>query len=277
LQKVSGELVRCILPIGYVGNVGYVTPLHQISVVPGHTINRIGVCSTGTTKLGERVNVQCHLDIVANTNNIVGSALLSNVLKLVDKSMSDNDILPKSFSTKANICNIEENDGDVVDMAPITLGCKDNVDSLRGLVVMVHGTRGQYIVPLSCPEKRYKVPSGLGSTLVVNNVVLMFPDVPQYLVAQDQRRPTKEQLGFLCCTSSSTSAALKGLVRYTVCDVVCRCYSCGVSDDISALCTMLDSTPCDCSDASSRTVFMVSGVKVTMCESCSLLSLWCRE
>ena len=47
-----------------------------------------------------------------------------------------------------------------MDMAPITLGCKDNADSLRGLVIMVRGTRGQYIVPLSCPEKRYKVPSG---------------------------------------------------------------------------------------------------------------------
>ena len=201
---------------------------------------------------------------------MVGSVLLSNVLKQVDKSMLDNDILPTSFSAKANICSTEKDDDDVMDMAPITLGCKDNVDSLRGLVITVRGTRGQYIVPLSCPEKRYKVPSGLGSTLVVNNVVLMFPDVPQYLVNQDQRKPNKEELGFLCCTSSATSAALKGLVRYTVCDVVCRCCSCGVSDDISALCAMLDSRPCDCNNCSNKTVFMVSGVKITMCESCTL-------
>jgi hypothetical protein len=168
------------------------------------------------------------------------------------------------------MCDTEKSGNDVMDMAPITLGCKDNVDSLRGLEVKVGGVRGQYVVPLSCPEKRYKVPSGLGSTLVVNNVVLMFPDVPQYLVNQDQRKPNKEELGFLCCTSSATSAALKGLVRYTVCDVVCRCYSCGVGECMCALFTMLDSKPCDCNDQSNRTVFMVAGVKITMCESCTL-------
>ena len=55
LLKLAEHTSNICVESGYVGNAGYVTPLHQISVVPGHTINRVGVCSTGTTKLGQRV------------------------------------------------------------------------------------------------------------------------------------------------------------------------------------------------------------------------------
>ncbi len=101
---------------GYVGNVGYVVPLHQISIVPGHTTNRIGVCTTGTTKLGDEINVRCHLAIARNINNMTGSTSLSNVLKQVNESMLGNDMLPTSFSTIANMCDTEKSGNDVMDM-----------------------------------------------------------------------------------------------------------------------------------------------------------------
>jgi hypothetical protein len=66
--------------------------------------------------------------------------------------------------------------------------------------------------------------------MVVNSIVLMYPDVNQYLIDSESRRPTIDQIGFLCCTSSSPSAALKGLIRYTVTGTVCRCYNKGVHD-----------------------------------------------
>ena len=250
---------------GYIGSTGYVVPLHQISIVPGHTIERIGICDTGSTKLGEQISVQCHL------NNMLveapcGPLALSNVLQRVHNSMKDNDILPESFSVEAR--SGPQPDGRLMDMAPLTLGCVDNVTALRGLEINTYGARGQYVVPLDCPAKRYKVPCGLGSTLVVNNVVLMYPSVPQYLVPETRRRPLEEHKGFLCCTSSSTSAALKGLVRYTTCDVVCRCYNCGVGDEILHLINVLRPNHCNCGANANKEVIMVSGIKVVMCESC---------
>jgi len=251
---------------GYVGSGGYVIPLHQVSMVPGHTVGRVGVCNTGTTRLGEKVNIQCYLNGVVNDNTLSGSLVLSNILESVHTSMSENDVLPQQFSTKAT--SSAQLDTSFMDMAPITLGCEDNVTTLRGLEVKIYGNRGQYVVPLDCPAKRYKVPSGLGATFIANNVVLMYPNVPQYLIPESERKPTEEQMGFLCCTSTSTSAALKGLVRYTACDVVCRCYNCGVGDEIMELCTMLCSKQCDCKGVGDKEIIMVAGVKVMMCINC---------
>ena len=79
-------------------------------------------------------------------------------------------------------------------------------------------------VPTSCPKARYKHPCGLGSTMIVNNVVLMYPDVNQYMIPGNLRAPTQDQVGILCPCSSSSSASLKGLERYVTSGVVCRCY-----------------------------------------------------
>ena len=97
--------------------------------------------------------------------------------------MVEDDILPPSFTTNATV-QIEFH-GQVMDMAPIILGYEYNVTTFKDLEIKVPGNRGEYVVPLSYPGKRYKVPCGLGSTLVVNNVVLMYPDVLQYLVNQN--------------------------------------------------------------------------------------------
>jgi hypothetical protein len=151
-----------------------------------------------------------------------------------------------------------------------TLGYEDTVTHFRGLEVVSHRSRGAYKVPLGCPSKRYRAPYGLGSTLVSNNVVLMYPEVPQYLVEQTQRQPVEEQLGFLCCTSSSTSAALKGLVRYAVSDVVCRCYNSGVGTVMVLLRDSLRSRGCVWDVSCSTNVIMLAGVKVAVCNDWQL-------
>ena len=176
---------------GYVGSKGYVIPLHLISIVPGHTVSRVGVCNTGTTRLGEKVGIQCYLNDVANDDTLSGSIVLSDILKSVHTSMSANDVLPQQFSTRAT--SNARSGVSPIDMAPITLGCEDNVTTLRGLEVKVYGNRGQYVVPLDCPAKRYKVPSGLGATLIANNVVLMYPNVPQYLIPESERKPCQQK------------------------------------------------------------------------------------
>ena len=96
-----------------------------------------------------------------------------------------------------------------------------------------------YNVPTSCPDKRYSAPCGLGPTMVANSVVLTYPDVNQYLIEPAQREPHVSQIGFLCACSSSSSAALKGLVRYTCTGTVCRCYNMGVDEVLSNMCDKL--------------------------------------
>ena len=63
---------------------------------------------------------------------------------------------------------------------------------------------------MSCPNKRYTAPCGAGSTMVTNSVVLMYPHINQYLIKPEQRMPHEHEIGFLCQSSSSSSAALKG-------------------------------------------------------------------
>lgn len=250
---------------GYVGNQGYITPLHVTSVVPGHSLTRISVCDTGSTKLGEQVYVRSYINntIVSSQSN--GSTSLAVLIDTVVESMSKDDILPEGFSVRSiKTTNVDC----VLDPAPLTLAHEDMVTRFRGLDIKSHGNRGTYIVPLSCPSKRYKVPCGLGSTLVSNNVVLMYPDVPQYLIPADDRKPTEEQLGFLCCASSATSAALKGLVRYTVSDVVCRCYNRGIQDELMHISRVMRSKGCLCDYDSSNHKVMIAGTTTLLCNSC---------
>ncbi len=62
---------------------------------------------------------------------------------------------------------------------------EDTVAHFASSEVTSRGPRGVYKVPSGCPSKRYRTPCGLGSTLLSNNVVLMHPDVPQYLVEKE--------------------------------------------------------------------------------------------
>lgn len=110
---------------GYVGDTGYVIPLHQIPIVPEHTMTRIGVCDTGSTKLGEEVNTQCYLNRPMTPSIVSGSITFSSILQQVHNSMHSNDILPPSFTTKAMVA--AQTTTNTMDMALITLGCEDNV------------------------------------------------------------------------------------------------------------------------------------------------------
>jgi RNA polymerase Rpb2, domain 6 len=266
LSRYIGEY-RTGSPIetGFLGDQRYVIPLHLSSIVPGHSNLRVAVCDTGSTRVGELVQVVSHISGSICPSHITGTTAMCNLIDIVNTSMQTNDILPECF----DIAVTKHIDGvNQVDRAPITLNHQDMVARLKGLSLQYIGSRGLYHVPLGCPDKRYKVPCGLGSTLVSNNVVLMYPNVPQYLVSEEHRRPTEDQLGFLCCVSSSTSASLKGLVRYAVCDIVCRCYNCGVGDEMVELSHMLKSRECDCASGESHVQLMVAGVAVLICGEC---------
>jgi hypothetical protein len=165
---------------GYLGNQGYVTPLHHISVIPGHSTPKIAVCDTGSTKLGMLVQVKCQVKLSLCQCNITGSLALSNLINLIHTSITnDGYILPDCFYVSV----VEQpNHTFTPDLAPLTLGYEDTVAYFAGSEVTSRGPRGVYKVPLGCPSKRYRTPCGLGSTLVSNNVVLMHPNVPQYLV-----------------------------------------------------------------------------------------------
>ena len=101
-----------------------------------------------------------------------------------------------------------------------------------------------------------------------NNVVLIYPDDPQYLIGKVQQHPSVEQLGFLCCISSSTSAALKGLVRYAVSDVVCRCYNSAVGKVMMAICDVLIPRGCECETGCDFNIIMLAAVRVSICNGC---------
>ena len=112
--------------------------------------------------------------------------------------------------------------------SPLTLGHKGFPGKYENMVLYINDGSRCYEVPTSCPDKRYSAPCGLGSMKVTNSVVLMFPDVNQYLVGPQQRQPQEHETGFLCQWSSSSCAALKGMVRYTFTGTLCRCYNMGV-------------------------------------------------
>jgi hypothetical protein len=103
-------------------------------------------------------------------------------------------------------------------------------------------------VPTLCPKARYKHPCGLGSTVIVNNVVLMYPDVNQYYMIPGNlsRAPTtQDQVAILCPCSSSSSASQKGLEQYVTSGVVCRCYyMMGIRSVLQKLCTDVPVSGC---------------------------------
>jgi hypothetical protein len=83
---------------GYLGNQSYITPLHHISVIPGHSTHRVAVCDTGSTKLGMLVQVKCHVKPSLCQRTITGSIALSNLIDLIHQSIVNHgDILPDCF------------------------------------------------------------------------------------------------------------------------------------------------------------------------------------
>lgn len=76
-------------------------PLHQVSIVPGHTIVRVGVCDTGCTRLGQSINVQWNLCLPLDHSELRVSTVLSNVVDKVHSTMREGDFLPPEFTTVA--------------------------------------------------------------------------------------------------------------------------------------------------------------------------------
>ncbi len=127
---------------------------------------------------------------------------------------------------------------------PITVGCKVSLEDITGLELSICSRRGILKVPITCPQHRFTKPSGLGGTLIANSVVLKFPDVAQYLVTQEMREPNLNEAGCLCCCSSSTSASLKGIIRYCAAGTVCRVFSSGTNQSLRQLREILEGSCC---------------------------------
>jgi hypothetical protein len=85
-----------------------------------------------------------------------------------------------------------------------------------------------------------------------NTVVLLYPDVQQYMVPSHLRTSDHSYSGFLCCCSSPSSASSKGMVRYLASNTVIRCYNSGVNAHAVSISSMLKEHKCTCSTQSSN-------------------------
>lgn len=245
---------------GYITDGSYVTPLHIPALIVGHTHTRIGVYTSSTTKLSLPVTVSYHVNPVFNIQPIkpVGSLCLAKYITYIRNSMNVDDLCPSGFAYTTRL--------DGIDDAPLTLGYSSSVAKYQSYHISYYDKSKSYVVPVSCPSKRYRSPCGLGSTMVSNSIVLMYPDVNQYLVDTLYREPKKEHVGFLCVCSSSSSAALKGLVRYACSGTVCRCYNMGIDSVLKEIHDTLLETGCKCKTAG--VWIHIAGLQCMLCDTC---------
>ena len=101
--------------------------------------------------------------------------------------------------------------------------------------------------------------------------MLTYPEVNQNLVGPSHRKPSLEDMGFLCMASGSSAAALNGLVRYTVSGTVCRCYNMVGHDCISNLLHYLGNMDCLCTNIKEVCTYSIAGTSFTVCTSCGQL------
>ena len=165
------------LNTGYIPSHGYITPLHVPALVVGRVHTRIAVCNTGTTKLPQVVKISYMVSPVFQVDIVeqLGSTGLVRAIHHVMQQMAVDDITPPGFIPLVT-------PGGTADL-PLTLGYNifpDKYNRIR-LSTTVDNKKS-YVVPTSCPDKRYLAPCDLGSTMVCNSAVLVFPDVNQYLV-----------------------------------------------------------------------------------------------
>lgn len=245
---------------GYINDGRYITPLHVPSVVVGHTHQRIAVCDTGTTKLALLVTTSYMVSLMfqLECKHRFGSRGLAEALTYIDTQMETDDLRPPGFIMGVNV--------DLESDSPLTLGHKEFPVRYENVTLDIVEGSHRYAVPMSCPNKRYLAPCGLGSTMVSNSVVLMFPDVNQYLIKPEQRQPHEHEIGFLCQSSSSSSAALKGLVRYVCTGTVCRCYNMGIGKVMRDLHGKLLDRECACEDATVS--ISIAGLSYMICSAC---------
>ncbi len=67
-------------------------------------------------------------------------------------------------------------DGHVNDDCPITVGCKYSLSAMSTQSIVCNKDTKKFYVPTTCPEHRFRAPSGLGSTMVTNSGIMKFPE-----------------------------------------------------------------------------------------------------
>jgi hypothetical protein len=254
----------------------YTIPLHVLSVVPGHTTKRIAVHRTRKTKRSCDVMVSFKLK-GSKVNKGIGKAAFLDRLSVAHRSMADNPYAPREF--ELNVYDrfaVGEGYGD----APLSLGTETSIRELSLTTISTVHAGSTYTVPTTAPKFRFRKSVGLGSTLVNNTVVMMYPDVEQYMVSSEHRTPREQHVGFLCCTSSSSSAASKGLVRHTASEVECRTMNDNFNDCLHDLYMIVENLSCSCGTVDSNvygddtktnfnsTMVYVMGCPIPMCYMC---------
>ena len=257
---ISEHTCKQTVTTGWIHESPYVVRLHVLSVVPGHVQQCVAICDTGTTKLHTVAFVSVHMHDIDPTA-LTGSHRLVSVVSRVMVSMDINDIMPPGFHVSADATGPCD--------SPVVCGYKEFPLVLNRLQLgLTMGSR-YYTLPTSRPTTRYRSPCGLGSTMVVNSIVLIYLDVSQYMVPGDLRAPTHDQVGILCPCSTSLSPSLKGLERYVASGVVCRCYHMGVRSVLQLVCDRLPVSWCVCSlDGTQQSDVCVDGIHCSVCIEC---------
>eukprot|EP00978_Attheya_sp_CCMP212_P010556 scaffold25642_cov73-Attheya_sp.AAC.3 len=245
---------------GWVTDNRYVIPLHVPSVVVGHVHKRIAVCDTGTTKVATHAYVDYNARLICSQAcySLTGSMALSQAIVTIHNSMLTNQLAPDGFEINIGTTGVTN--------SPLVCGNAKFVEEYDTYELEVSLDGKVYKAPTSCPNTRYKAPCGLGSTLSVNSLILMYPHINQYMVSSEDRCPESREVGFLCPCSSSSSAALKGLVRFACTDTVCRCYNMGVGDGILNISQELLKRNCSCPNTD--ITVSIAGYKINICNTC---------
>ena len=259
-QYVSEHTQGHAINTGWLTDGPYIVPLHLPVAVVGHRHKRIAVCDTGTTKLPLVVTVSYLLSPIFGPDTLYrrGCPGLCAALNYIVECMNTDDLRPSGFLLSVDLTGTPD--------SPLTCGYEAFLSKYSDVLLTVAHESKLYKVPITCPTKRYKRPCGLGSTMFTNSVVLMYPDVNQYMVSTQDRAPDQNQIGFLCPCSSSSSAALKGLVRFVCTGTVCRCYNMGVKDVLLQISDTLTLTGCSC--VSPSITVSVAGLRYSICEEC---------
>jgi hypothetical protein len=241
--------------------------LHYLSSVPGHSLERLALHRTLTTQTCRVILVKCtwKKSLIKYEGGSLG---LCHFLDDLVQDLEQDCYCPPSFET---VCVPLEQGTEPANVAPITVGCELSLRAMSNMRITHDDGNITYTVPVECPLHRFRSPVGLGSTLVGNSVVMKFPGVAQYLIPETMRVPQPKDVGFLCCCSSSTSASLKGIIRYTVSGTECRVFSLGVNECFRQ---MIGVFTCGCKDEHVESDYItleIAGIEFRVC-----IHLWSK-